>query len=228
MNQNQAQLLTVKSIKEEGRDIRSLGMLPARGLTFIPGQVAMLRVEDESPTHFAIASAPSDTMVEFLVRRAAGAGTLLYGLNAGDRVELTDLVGRGFPMDDLKGRDLVFIATGTGIAPLRSTIRHILTRLSDYGKIVFLYGVKTPDDFCYRNETELWKKAGIELRQVISQPEGFEWAGSTGYVQSLLDNVLPTLSSPIALVCGSLEMMKQTRTRLEEMGIPGERILTNY
>ncbi|MEJ7711364.1 MAG: hypothetical protein WKF84_16260 [Pyrinomonadaceae bacterium] len=68
----------------------------------------------------------------------------------------------------------------------------------------------------------------MEVRQVISQPTGYEWSGPTGYVQSLLDNVLPELSSPVALVCGSREMIDQTRARLQAMGFADDHVLTNY
>ena len=68
----------------------------------------------------------------------------------------------------------------------------------------------------------------MELRQVVSKPDGHDWSGPTGYVQSLLDHVLPDLRSPIALICGSLEMMEQTRERLSKMGFKAEEILTNY
>src|SRR5947209_1238891 len=85
-----------------------------------------------------------------------------------------------------------------------------------------------PEHFCYRDETDSWKAAGVELRQVVSRPDGYEWAGPTGYVQSLLDHVLPGLADPFALVCGSREMIEQTRARLREMGFEPERILTNY
>ena len=85
-----------------------------------------------------------------------------------------------------------------------------------------------PEDFCYRDETQGWKNAGVELRQVISQPDGHDWSGPTGYVQSLLDHVLPNLKSPVALICGSREMIEQTRDRLQQMGFAPEAILTNY
>ncbi|MGH9875155.1 MAG: hypothetical protein ACRD9S_22090, partial [Pyrinomonadaceae bacterium] len=94
--------------------------------------------------------------------------------------------------------------------------------------LVVLYGARTPDDFCYRDETDGWEDAGVELRQVISRPDGHDWSGPTGYVQSLLDHVLPNLSSPIALICGSQEMMEQTRDRLGRMGFKPDEILTNY
>ena len=120
------------------------------------------------------------------------------------------------------------VAMGTGVAPLRSVLRHVLQRKQDFGRLVVLYGARTPDDFCYRDETESWESAGVELRQVISRPDGHDWSGPTGYVQSLLDHVLPDLSSPVALVCGSREMIAQTRDRLQQMGFAAEDILTNY
>src|SRR5205814_291253 len=126
------------------------------------------------------------------------------------------------------GRDLVFVAMGTGVAPLRSALRHVLGRKQDFGQLIVLYGARTPDDFCYRDETDDWKAAGVELRQVVSQPDGHDWSGPTGYVQSLLDHVLPNLNSPLALVCGSREMIAQTRDRLQQMGFASELILTNY
>jgi len=111
---------------------------------------------------------------------------------------------------------------------LRSALRHALNRKAEFSQLVVLYGVRTPEDFCYRDEIEEWERAGVELRQVISRPDGHDWSGRTGYVQSLLDNVLPDLKSPVALVCGSREMISQTSDRLQQMGFSPDDILTNY
>src|ERR1043165_3890761 len=149
-------------------------------------------------------------------------------MRVGDEIELLEVCGRGFRLQEMKGRDLVFVAMGTGVAPLRSALRHVLKRKNEFGQLVVLYGERTPDDFCYRDETDDWEAAGVELRQVISRPDGHDWAGPTGYVQSLLDNVLPDLSSPVALICGPREMITQTRERLAKMGFQPADILTNY
>jgi NAD(P)H-flavin reductase len=118
---------------------------------------------------------------------------------------------------------------GTGLAPLRSALRHIFHGRGDYGRLVVLYGARTVDDFCFEEEMESeWKGHEVELRQVISQPGEREWSGPTGYVQSLLDNVVHLLRQPVALVCGSKLMMEQTRTRLLELGFAPDKILTNY
>jgi 2-polyprenylphenol hydroxylase and related flavodoxin oxidoreductases len=195
---------------------------------YIPGQVAVLKVAGEDPAYFAFASAPSDPELEVLVKQKVGASNVIFDMKPGEVVELLEVAGQGFALDEHKGNDLVFVAMGTGVAPLRSALRHVLKRKVDFGQLVVLYGARTPDDFCYRDETDDWEKAGVELRQVISRPDGHDWSGPTGYVQSLLDHVLQDLKSPIALICGSQEMITQTRDRLAQMGFKRDEILTNY
>ena len=233
MNLKAPRRLLIKEVREQGRDTRSFHTLPEgeqtqHNLRFLPGQVAVLRIKDEPPGYFALASAPEDCKLEFLVKRREGSSQAIYDLQPGNTVELVEIVGHGFRLEEHQGKDLVMVAMGTGIAPLRSVLRHVLMRPDDFGQIVLLYGARTPDAFSYLNEVEAWQAAGIELRQVISRPDGYDWAGSTGYVQSLLDNVLPNLSAPVALVCGSREMIEATSNRLQEMGFDPEDILTNY
>lgn len=222
--------LTITRVRDQARLTRSFDLRVQDGqrVDFVPGQVAMLRVADQAPAYFAFASAPEDPDLEVLVKQKTGASQLIYDLQAGDTIELAGIAGHGFPLDKQKHRDLIFVAMGTGVAPLRSALRHALKRKDDFGQLVVLYGARTPDDFCYRDETDAWEDAGVELRQVISRPDGHDWAGPTGYVQSLLDNVLPGLKSPVALICGSKEMIDQTRERLGKMGFKPEEILTNY
>ena len=235
MENREVRSLIIKRIHEEARDIRAFDMVAAdategQGVRFVPGPVAQLQVEGEAPAYFAFASAPEDEELEFLIKRTdVGAGRLIYEMKAGERVELAGVAGHGFALDQQKGKDLVFVAMGTGVAPLRSALRHALKQPEDtFGQIIVLYGARTPRDFCYTDEVETWKAAGVDVLQVISQPDGYEWSGSTGYVQSLLDNVLPNLSEPVALICGSREMIEQTRDRLQEMGFEPEAILTNF
>jgi NAD(P)H-flavin reductase len=229
---DQAQTLFIKRIRQQAREIRSFDMLPensagTHGVSFVPGQVAVLRVNDEQ-AYFAFASAPEDAELEFLVKKGYGAGGAIYEMAENARVELMNVVGHGFALGEHQGKDLVFVAMGTGVAPLRSVLRHVTKHKQDFGQLVVLYGARTPEDFCYGEEVDEWEAAGIELRRVISRPDGHDWSGPTGYVQSLLDHVLPSLSSPVALICGSPEMIGQTRERLQQMGFQPEAILTNY
>jgi sulfhydrogenase subunit gamma (sulfur reductase) len=228
MQLKKPQTLVITGVRDQARATRSFDLRAERAVNFTPGQVAMLRVEGEEPAYFAFAGAPEDRDLEVLVKQKAGASAVIYNKCVGDQIELVGIGGHGFNLDAMKGRDLVFVAMGTGVAPLRSALRHVLKRKEEFGRSVVLYGARTPDDFCYRDETEHWSEHGVELRQVISRPDGHDWSGPTGYVQSLLDNVLPDLSSPVALICGSREMIEQTRERLAKMGFKPEEILTNY
>lgn len=234
MKEKGSRVLVIKRVHEEARDIRAFDALPegsrdVHEIEFTPGQVAVLEVEGAGRAYFAIASSPEDDELEFLVKRSNDpTSKALYETKPGGRVRLAEIAGHGFDLKAQESRDLVFVAMGTGVAPLRSALRTVLPRADSYGQIIVLYGVRTPEDFCYRDEVDAWRAAGVELRQVISRPDGYEWSGQTGYVQSLLDHVLPDLSDPVALVCGSREMIEQTRDRLHEMGFEPERILTNY
>lgn len=233
MDPNSIRSLKITAVREQGRDIRSFDLMPAdakesHSVHFIPGQVAVLQVANEEPAYFAFAGAPEDRELEILVKRTVGASVALFDMKVGEHVALLNVAGHGFDLDGQRGHDLVFVAMGTGVAPLRSALRHVLNRKQDFGRLMVLYGARTPDDFCYRDETDGWEDAGVELRQVISRPGDHDWSGPTGYVQSLLDHVLPELKSPVALICGSREMIAQTRDRLQQMGFAPDAILTNY
>jgi sulfhydrogenase subunit gamma (sulfur reductase) len=220
----------------QSEEIWSFRMEPVEGVDerFRAGQVAVLEIEGSGSTYLAFAGAPTDDGYEFLVKRNVGNSfnRALFDLaesGIGGSVWLRQIVGHGFPVDELVGQDLVLVAMGTGLAPLRSVLREVFGRREKFGRVVVLYGARRAGDFCYQDEmASEWMANGVELRQVLSRPEGGEWSGPTGYVQSLLDNLVPTLSRPVALVCGSLEMIEQTRERLGQLGFPAGKILTNY
>ena len=229
----QPQKLIIVSAREQAPGTRSFNLRPHgttthHGISFIPGQVAILKLDNGEQGYFAFASAPDDPDLEVLVKQKIGASKIIFDMNVGETLELFGIAGHGFPLEQHKQRDLVFVAMGTGVAPLRSALRHVLKRQDEYGQLTVLYGARTPDDFCYRHEVDAWADAGVELRQVISRPDGHDWSGPTGYVQTLLDHVLPNLNTPVALVCGSLEMINETKETLTTMGFKPEEILTNY
>ncbi|MGE0886064.1 MAG: hypothetical protein AB7P14_21220 [Blastocatellales bacterium] len=198
---------------------------------FIAGQVAVLEMDNYGDSYYAFASAPEESEFEFLIKRRTSASVTgaLFDPHIAKHVVLKEIVGQGFPVEEYKNHDLVFVAMGTGLAPLRSALRHIFPQRSEYGRLFVLYGARHIEDFCFEDEmTTDWREHGIELRQVISQPGDSDWDGPTGYVQSLLDNVVPQMNNPMAMVCGSQEMIAQTKVRLGELGFAPDKILTNY
>src|SRR5213595_3674227 len=127
MSEPETRVLKIVSVRQQGRDIRSFDLMTAgaenaHGVTFVPGQVAVLRVADEEPAYFAFAGAPEDRELEILVKRTIGASVALFDMKPGDRLAMLKVAGNGFDLDAQKGSDLVFVAMGTGVAPLRSAL----------------------------------------------------------------------------------------------------------
>jgi NAD(P)H-flavin reductase len=225
--------LSITRINKHTHAVWSFFMIPQRGPRpeFKAGQVAILEMRGCGDSYVAFASAPEENEFEFLIKHNPASPNVtgaIFEPRPDNQVVLKNIVGRSFSIEDHRGADLVFVAMGTGLAPLRSTLRHLLRSRNEYGRLVVLYGARTVKDFCFAEEmaTE-WSEQDVELRQVISQPNG-DWSGPTGYVQSLLDYITPELKNPVALICGSQEMINQTRLRLLNLGFAPEKILTNY
>src|SRR2546423_3764379 len=141
MSTQQKRSLIITSVREQARDIRSFDLKPAdstasHGVVFKSGQIAILRVGEEEPAYFAFASSPEDPDVEILVKRTIGASVALFDMAEGGTVDLLGVTGVGFDLDAQRGRDLVFVAMGTGVAPLRSALRCVLNRRQSYGNLI--------------------------------------------------------------------------------------------
>jgi NAD(P)H-flavin reductase len=197
--------------------------------SFIPGQVAILGVEGVGESYFAIASAPEDKgMLQFLVKDGKGAAGAIFNMKTGDAVQVKGPVGKGFPIDGYKNRDVIIEAVGTAIAPMRGVIRSIMRRRADFGKVTAIFGVRVPEDFPFKDEIEDWEEARIEVVLTVSRPEGTGWAGNSGYVQLHCGEALEELENPVALVCGMKEMMQESKEELCRLGVDECDVLTNY
>ncbi len=226
---NEATVLTLQWSRQEAVDIKLFSLAPSRPWEFIPGQVATLAVEGTKESYFAIASPPEQReTIEFLIKKGGGVAEALFSAAAGAQVLGKGPLGRGFPISRYPGRDLVLVGVGSAIAPLRGVVKSLCRRRHDFGKVVVVYGVRQSEDFCFRSEITEWREAGVKVVQTVSRPEGTDWQGNTGYVQSHLGSVLRDLSQPVALICGMKEMIEQTRDRLVSLGVAAQEVLTNF
>jgi sulfhydrogenase subunit gamma (sulfur reductase) len=226
---DEPQNMTITQVSDETAQTKLFTLRPGSTWEFVPGQVAILGVEGVGESYFAIASAPQDKgVLQFLVKDGKGAAGAIFAMKAGDVVQVKGPVGKGFPIDQYKGRDLIIEAVGTAIAPMRGVIRSIVKRRSDFGKVTAIFGVRVPEDFPFRNEMAEWEKAGIETILTVSRPEGTGWEGKEGYVQLHCADVMEDLDKPVALVCGMKDMMQQSREELCRLGVDECDVLTNY
>jgi NAD(P)H-flavin reductase len=223
-------IFTVRKVKTETEQMRLLSLeAEKQWWSFIPGQVAILGREGIGESYYVIASAPDDKSgMDVLVKDGKGVSAALFRANRGDQIQGKGPIGKGFPIDNYLGRDFIFAAVGSAIAPMRSVIRHMGTRRGQSGKVSLIYGVRFPEDFPFLHEMKDWEKSGIQITLTISRPEGRNWTGKTGYVHLHFQEALKKLHQPVALICGMKAMQEQSRDELVKLGVAPNEVLTNY
>ena len=226
---DQPSVLKIDRVEDEADQLRLYTLIPEEEWNFIPGQIAVLGLEGVGESYFAIASAPEDHgILQFLVKDGEGVAGAIYRLKKGDTLQVKGPVGKGFPIDNYKGRDLLIEAVGSAIAPMRGVIRSIMHRRSDFGKVTAIFGVRYPTDFPFTREIDAWREANIDILLTLSRPEGTDWSGRSGYVTAHCEEAFAELDSPVALVCGMNDMMQQSREKLCRLGVDEREVLTNY
>ena len=195
-----------------------------RSFTYEPGQFMMVSVPHCGEAPISFASTPSRPgKIELSVRLAGKLTGAMHRLQAGDMVGLRGPYGKPFAMDDLAGRNLLFVAGGIGLAPLRGVINYCLDK-GGYGQIILLYGSRSPDDIAFKSDIDFWQKNGVDCRLSIDAP-AVGWEGRVGVVTTLLDGL--KMENPrSALVCGPPIMIRFTLAKLTEMGFADQEIIT--
>ena len=195
----------------------------------LPGTVATISVSGVGEGYFALASSPDALpRAEVLVKRGGAVADALLALTPGARISVRGPVGHGFDLDACKGRSLALIGVGSAIAPLRSALLYALARRADYDRVAVVYGVRRPEDLCFRSEWPAWEAAGVELHPVVSGSAAGPWKGRRGRIQLHLDEALVGFGGGVALVCGMPPMMDETAASLGELGFRRRDILRNY
>ncbi|EFJ19233.1 hypothetical protein SELMODRAFT_444304 [Selaginella moellendorffii] len=201
-----------------------------------PGQFVQMKKEEHKPGFFAIASPPSTAakgFLEFLVKDVEGTtSAVLCDLAKGDKVDLSQVMGKGFDIDQLyppeKFQTVLFFATGSGISPIRSLIEAGIdaNRRSD---VRLYYGARSLERMAYRDKFKEWEASGVSIIPVLSQPDG-SWMGESGYVQAAFSkNIsIPDSSQVVTFLCGHKGMVKDVTDLLSAEGVPQEKIILNF
>ncbi len=197
------------------------------GFTFQPGQFNMLSLPGigEVPISFSGAADQPD-LLEHTIRGVGAVTRGLVSLKAGDRVGVRGPFGHGWPLEEAQGQDVVIVAGGIGLAPLRPAILHILAHRKDYRRCIVLYGSRTPADLLYLREMEKWRgRVDVELRATVDRAD-MHWRGNIGVVTNLFSQVERTFEPghTVAMICGPEIMMLYTVRALQERGVPDEHI----
>jgi len=190
-----------------------------------PGQYVKISTGGEV-AYFALASAPG-LELELLVRRGAPAADALALFEQGARISLSAPMGRGYPLAEHTGRDLILCAAGSAIAPIRAVISSVMQQRAAFGQVSLFYGTRTENDFAYLAEQVAWRAAGIDVVCVVSKP-GKTWLGPAGYVQDALALRAPRLDQAVAYLCGMKGMTEAVTAELTARGLAKKLIFLNF
>jgi NAD(P)H-flavin reductase len=195
-----------------------------------PGQVVKVR-NSKGEGYFALANAPGTGKLELLVRRGGNVGDELVATgHSGARVEASAPFGRGFPVAEGSGRDLLLFAAGSGISPMRSLVQHITRARGGFGRVVLFYGERSDGDFAYAGERDGWITNGVQVVLCCSRPSA-TWLGEKGYVQDVARQISfarVDAGGAVAFLCGMKGMVSAVRDALAIAGLPVERTYLNY
>jgi sulfhydrogenase subunit gamma (sulfur reductase) len=197
--------------------------------TFSTGQFGEYSAIGEGESTFCIASSPTKKdYIECTFRQTGKVTTALACKGTGDLIGFRGPYGNTFPIEKWKGKNLLFIAGGIALPPMRSVIWNCIDLRDDYKNITILYGARTVADLVYKYELKVWEdRPDIKLVTTVD-PSGEtpDWKGEIGFVPGVLGKIAPSSENTIAIVCGPPIMIKYTFPVLEKLGFAPGNIFT--
>ena len=195
--------------------------------TFESGQFGEYSVFGVGEAPFCISSSPTrHGHLEFAVQQVGRVTNALHRLGVGAEIGFRGPYGNSFPLDFLGGKNLVFVAGGIGLAPVRSLIWNVLDNRDKYKKLDIIYGARSLSDLCFKYDLESWNKDKT-VNMVTTVDKGDEsWTGREGFVPQVLEQVAPSAQNAVAIVCGPPVMIRFTFPVLEKLGFAPEQMIT--
>lgn len=195
-----------------------------------PGQVVKIRTPP-GEGFFALASAPGRNGADLLVKRGGKvADAVVAGALPGGTLELTEPFGNGFPVDDAAGKDVLLFAAGSGIAPVRALVQHLLGHRDRFNRVTLFYGQRHGAEFAYRGEMLDWERGGVRVVLCPSRADDL-WEGFRGRVQEVARTLAFGGSRPgrtVAFASGMAAMVDDVRRTLADAGVPPDRVYSNF
>jgi NAD(P)H-flavin reductase len=221
------QLYTVVRALKETHDTFTFELEPvsSRISSFAPGQFNMLYVFGVGEVPISISGDPARPEVLVHTIRAVGTVTqAMRKLKHGDMLGVRGPFGSHWPIEEAVGNDLVIVAGGIGLAPLRPVIYHVLANRDKFGKVALLYGARTPQDLLYTRQLEHWRSRFDFQVEVTLDSAARGWRGNVGVVTTLIPGEQFDPSHTVAMICGPEVMMRFTIIELQKRGVADEAI----
>lgn len=223
-----AQVTDIRVDPPDVKTFRVVGLDGKKPFTHIPGQCAMLSMPGVGEALFSITSSPTNPdYLEFSIKKCGCVTDWLHAMEPGQQITLRGPYGNGFPVEGaFRGQDLLFIAGGIGLAPLRSVINYVRDNRDNYGAVDIVYGARSQADLVdYPEILEQWcREPGLDVHLTIDRAEP-GWQGHVGFVPDYVRE-LGFATGKTAVICGPPVMIKFTLAALQEMGFRKEQVYT--
>jgi NAD(P)H-flavin reductase len=225
------EVVTIEEIKDEIVDVKTFFFrFDARPggepFKFKSGQFIMCTVFGAGEFAVSLPPSPEKDKFHITVRKVGKVTNALHELKPGDKVGVRGPFGNGFPFEEIKGKNVIYVAGGIGLIPLRSSIMHVLQNKDKFGRMLLFLGARTPQELMYQNNLKDWRSAaGFETNITIDNPVP-GWDGATGFVHTLLKNTEIPIKDTVAFVCGPPVMFNAVIKELTERGLGEECIIS--
>ena len=222
------EILEARMISAEEKYFK-IALSDGKILKYEPGQFVMVAIPGVGEAPLSISSSPTQIgYFELVVRKVGMFTSAMHMLGEGDHLGIRGPLGQGFPIKKLIGADLLFIAGGLGIIPLRSVINYVMDNRRDFGKITILVGCKAPENLLFWEEIELWNIRGdVELACTVDQADP-DWKGNIGLITSLIPGVNIDIERTNAIAVGPPVMYKYVINELLAKGIQEKQIFVSF
>ncbi|MCK4577760.1 MAG: FAD/NAD(P)-binding protein [Candidatus Marinimicrobia bacterium] len=196
--------------------------------SYLPGQFVMLELPGFGEIPISISSSSSNKgFIELCIRKMGSVTTMLHKARRGAKVGIRGPFGTHFPMEKMHGHNVLLIAGGLGLAPLRAPIFNVIENRSNFNQVDILYGTKSPKNMLFNYQYEEWNRIADINLQVIVEHGADSWTGPVGMITSLLDDVTILPDDTFAIICGPPIMFKFVCERLTDDGIPMHRMFVS-
>lgn len=214
--------------KEKLFHIRISDRAERERFSFLPGQFVMVELPGFGEVPISISGSNSQKgFIELCIREAGKVTTMLHRAAPGAKIGIRGPFGTYFPMEKMKGHNVLLIAGGLGLAPLRSPVTFVTENRSDYKQIHILYGTADPGQLLFDYQYEQWRRIdGVNLDIIVEQADA-AWTGPVGRVTALLEKIDLPLDETYAIVCGPPIMFKFVCTMLSQQGMPRDRMFVS-
>jgi NAD(P)H-flavin reductase len=221
----------VRRVRRETGDTFTMTLAPLSGAPsrpFDPGQFNMIYVFGVGEVPISVSGDPARPELLVHTIRAVGATTrALQRLRKGDWVGVRGPFGTSWPVDQAHGQDVVLVAGGIGLAPIRPALYHVLLHRALYGRVVLLYGARTPRDILYSRELREWRgRFDIDVEVTVDRAT-VEWQGAVGVVTRLVQRAPFDPVSAMAMICGPEVMIRFAAVALERRGVEASSIFVS-